>query len=160
MARYWTRVRGSFCLSRGTASRAASCETDRDPFGLGFKKWKRRKERGSPYEFLFTFAPVPTKGPAGSPGPPLAVCRPATPLGVGQGYRSTVDFKLQIGGAKTRLASGTCRGDILASCWQAGMSGGRSRTVRQSWAFDLRFLALFDLGLGPRFQIQVCLFAG
>jgi kynurenine formamidase len=43
-------------------------ETERDPFGLGFGLG-----HGSPYEFLFTFAPVPIKGLAGSPGQPLAV---------------------------------------------------------------------------------------
>jgi kynurenine formamidase len=41
---------------------------ERDPFGQGF-----RRGRGSPYEFLFTYAPVPITGLAGSPGQPLAV---------------------------------------------------------------------------------------
>jgi kynurenine formamidase len=41
---------------------------ERDPSGRGF-----RQGHGSPYEFLFTYAPVPIKGLSGSPGQPLAV---------------------------------------------------------------------------------------
>jgi kynurenine formamidase len=41
---------------------------ERDPSGRG-----SRQGHGSPYEFLFTYAPVPIKGLSGSPGQPLAV---------------------------------------------------------------------------------------
>ena len=55
-------------LSELAADLHAAFVTDRDPFGQGFVNG-----RGGPYEFLFTFAPVPITGLAGSPGQPLAI---------------------------------------------------------------------------------------
>ena len=51
-----------------SAAIAESFRNERDSGGLGF-----RRGAGSPYEFLFVFAPVPITGLAGSPGQPLAI---------------------------------------------------------------------------------------